>query len=72
LVLACDRAFAEIVAEKTAFVADVAPYTATHAIQVVRGRATRPLYVTAAGIPVTDAAAVVREMSGAAEWPQPG
>ncbi|HTR92411.1 MAG TPA: endonuclease V [Trebonia sp.] len=127
LVLAEDRAFAEIVAEKTAFVANVAPYvpgqflrrelpplravldgvtgieilvvdgyvdldpagrpglgahvhaefgypvigvaktpfvTATHAIPVVRGRATRPLYVTAAGIPVAEAAVMVREMSG--------
>jgi deoxyribonuclease V len=127
LVLVGDRAFAEIVAEKTAFVAPVAPYvpgqflrrelpplravlegvtgiellvidgyvdldpdgrpglgayahaefgfpvigvaktpfvTATHAIPVVRGRATRPLYVTAAGIPVTEAAGMVRMMSG--------
>ena len=127
LVLAEDRAFAEIVAEKTAFVANVAPYvpgqflrrelpplravldgvtgieilvvdgyvdldpagrpglgahvhaefgypvigvaktpfvTATHAIPVVRGRATRPLYVTVAGIPVAEAAVMVREMSG--------
>ena len=127
LVLAGDRAFAEIVAEKTAFVADVAPYvpgqflrrelpplravltgttglevlvidgyvdldpegrpglgahahaefgfpvigvaktpfaTATHAIPVVRGRATRPLYVTAAGLPVAEAAETVRAMSG--------
>ena len=127
LVLASDRAFAEIVAEQTAFVTDVAPYvpgqfllrelpplravlnkvtginllvvdgyvdldpdgrpglgahahaeygfavigvaktpfaTATHAIPVVRGRATRPLYVTAAGMPVADAAEMVRMMSG--------
>jgi deoxyribonuclease V len=127
LVLAGDRAFAEIVAEKTAFVAYVAPYvpgqflrrelpplravleavtgiellvidgyvdldpdgrpglgahahaefgfpvigvaktpfvTATHAIPVLRGRATRPLYVTAAGISAADAAEMVRRMSG--------
>lgn len=127
LVLAGDRAFAEIVAEKKAFVADVAPYvpgqflqrelpplravlagvggveilvvdgyadldpagrpglgahahaefgfpvigvaktpfsTATHAIPVLRGRASRPLYVTAAGIPAGDAAEMVRAMSG--------
>jgi deoxyribonuclease V len=37
---------------------------ATHAIPVVRGRATRPLYVTAAGIPAADAAVLVRMMSG--------
>lgn len=127
LVLAGDRAFAEIVAEKTAFVADAAPYvpgqflqrelpplravlagvggieilvidgyadldpagrpglgahahaefgfpvigvaktpfiTATHAIPVLRGRASRPLYVTAAGIPAVEAAGMVRVMSG--------
>jgi deoxyribonuclease V len=127
LVLAADRAFTEIVAEKTAFIVDVAPYvlgqflrrelpplravldgitgigllvidgyvdldpdgrpglgahahaefgfpvvgvaktpfvTATHAIPVLRGRATRPLYVTAAGIAVADAAEIVRQMSG--------
>jgi deoxyribonuclease V len=127
LVLAGDRTFAKIVAEKTTFVASVAPYVpgqflrrelpplravldgvagiellvidgyvdldpdgrpglgahahaefgfpvigvaktpftaATHAIPVLRGRATRPLYVTAAGIPVADAAEMVRVMSG--------
>jgi len=127
LVLASDRTFTKIVAEKTAFVASVAPYvpgqflrrelpplravlegitgiellvidgyvdldpdgrpglgahahaefgfpvigvaktpyaTATHAIPVLRGRATRPLYVTAAGIPAADAAEIVRMMSG--------
>jgi deoxyribonuclease V len=127
LVLAGDPAFAEIVAEKTACVADVAPYvpgqflrrelpplravlegvteiellvidgyvdldpdgrpglgahvhaefgvpvigvaktpfaTATHAIPVVREPAIRPLYVTAAGIPLANAAELVRLMSG--------
>jgi deoxyribonuclease V len=38
--------------------------TATHAAQVLRGRSSRPLYVTAAGIPVVDAARVVGEMAG--------
>jgi deoxyribonuclease V len=38
--------------------------TATHAAQVLRGRSSRPLYVTAAGIPVTDAARFVRDMTG--------
>ncbi len=37
---------------------------ATHAIPVTRGQATRPLYVTAAGLPATDAADLVRQMSG--------
>ena len=128
LVLASDRTFTEIVAEKTAFVAHVAPYvpgqflrrellpplravlegvagiellvidgyvdldsdgrpglgahahaefgfpvigvaktpfaTATHAIPVLRGRAIRPLYVTAAGISAASAAEMVRVMSG--------
>lgn len=38
--------------------------TATHAVPVVRGRATRPLYVTAAGMPAADAAGIVVNMSG--------
>lgn len=43
---------------KTAF----AP--ATHALPVHRGQATRPLYVTAAGIALPDAADLVRAMAG--------
>ena len=38
--------------------------TATHAAQVFRGQSARPLYVTAAGMTVADAAGVVREMAG--------
>ena len=40
--------------------------TATHAVPVVRGAsgAFRPLYVTAAGLPVQDAADMVRAMAG--------
>jgi deoxyribonuclease V len=37
---------------------------AIHAIPVMRGNATRPLYVTAAGISPVDAAKVVRTMAG--------
>lgn len=37
---------------------------ATHAYPVHRGTATRPLYVTAAGLPVADAAELVRTMAG--------
>ncbi len=37
---------------------------ATHAVPVLRGQATRPLYVTAAGIPVAEAAEMVRAMAG--------
>lgn len=37
---------------------------ASHAARVVRGRSARPLYVTAAGMNVTEAAAVVSEMAG--------
>ncbi|MEJ3744379.1 endonuclease V [Actinomycetes bacterium KLBMP 9797] len=37
---------------------------ATHAAEVRRGAATRPLYVTAAGMPRTDAAALVADMAG--------
>jgi deoxyribonuclease V len=38
--------------------------TATHAIPVLRGTSGRPLYVTAAGMPRTDAADLVRHMAG--------
>jgi deoxyribonuclease V len=39
--------------------------TATHAVPVVRGeRSSRPLYVTAAGMPRQDAADLVRRMAG--------
>ena len=43
--------------------------TATHAIPVVRGNAARPLYVTAAGIPATEAADLVRRMTGRFRMP---
>jgi deoxyribonuclease V len=45
-------------------VAKTAFRTATHAAQVVRGRSARPLYVTAAGMPVGDAARLVSDMAG--------
>jgi len=38
--------------------------TATHAAPVLRGRSARPLYVTAAGMSVADAARLVSEMAG--------
>ena len=38
--------------------------TATHAVPVVRGSSARPLFVTAAGLPATDAADLVRRMAG--------
>jgi deoxyribonuclease V len=38
--------------------------TATHAIPVLRGTSARPLYVTAAGMPRTDAADLIRHMAG--------
>jgi deoxyribonuclease V len=50
-------------------VAKTAFRTATHAIRVCRGIATRPLLVTAAGIPPSDAAAMVRTMAGAHRIP---
>jgi deoxyribonuclease V len=37
---------------------------ATHAVSVVRGSSTRPLFVTAAGMPAADAAELVRRMAG--------
>ena len=36
--------------------------TATHAVPVVRGSSVRPLFVTAAGMPIADAAELVRRM----------
>ncbi|MFB9235546.1 endonuclease V [Plantactinospora siamensis] len=45
-------------------VAKTAFRDATHAVEVRRGAATRPLYVTAAGLPVERAAALVRAMAG--------
>jgi deoxyribonuclease V len=38
--------------------------TATHAAQVVRGRSARPLFVTAAGMTIAEAAQVVERMAG--------
>jgi deoxyribonuclease V len=38
--------------------------TASHAQPVLRGRSARPLFITAAGMTVADAAALVRQMSG--------
>jgi deoxyribonuclease V len=43
--------------------------TATHAVPVLRGRSGRPLYVTAAGLPVQDAVAVVQDMIGVFRMP---
>ena len=43
---------------KTAFV------TATHAAPVLRGQSARPLYLTAAGMTIPDAAVLVAEMAG--------
>jgi deoxyribonuclease V len=45
-------------------VAKTAFRTATHAAAVHRGTAIRPLYVTAAGIPIDEAAALVAAMAG--------
>jgi deoxyribonuclease V len=43
--------------------------TATHAVAVRRGTATRPLYVTAAGVAVDAAAELVTQMAGAHRLP---
>lgn len=42
---------------------------ATHAEPVIRGTSKRPLYVTAAGMPLADAAHLVRTMAGSARLP---
>jgi deoxyribonuclease V len=45
-------------------VAKTAFHTASHAVEVRRGQARRPLYVTVIGIPDIPAAAIVEQMSG--------
>ena len=45
-------------------VAKTAFRTATHAAKVIRGQSSRPLYVTAAGMTVADAADLVSGMAG--------
>jgi deoxyribonuclease V len=45
-------------------VAKTAFTTATHAARVLRGRSSRPLYVTAAGMPIAEAARLVAAMAG--------
>ncbi|WP_240643968.1 endonuclease V [Antribacter gilvus] len=50
-------------------VAKTAFYAATHAVPVTRGRSVRPLWVTAAGLSVVEAAELVRNMAGDARLP---
>jgi deoxyribonuclease V len=38
--------------------------TATHAVQIRRGQSARPLFITAAGLSVADAARLVQDMAG--------
>lgn len=45
-------------------VAKTAFTTATHAVKIVRGRSSRPLYITAAGMTAGDAADLVAGMTG--------
>ena len=52
-------------------VAKTAFRTATHAMPVLRGRSARPLFVTAAGMPLNDAVGLVRHMAGAFGCPTP-
>ncbi|GLY26896.1 endonuclease V [Kineosporia sp. NBRC 101731] len=44
--------------------------TATHAVEVCRGSSQRPLHVTAAGIAVDEAAALVRHLAGPHRIPE--
>lgn len=43
--------------------------TATHAAQIRRGQSARPLFVTAAGMTIADAASLVKEMAGPFRMP---
>ncbi|MER7283914.1 endonuclease V [Dactylosporangium sp. NPDC000244] len=50
-------------------VAKTSFHTATHAVPVLRGGASKPLYVTATGLPPADAAAFVTGMCGPFRMP---
>ena len=50
-------------------VAKTAFWSATHAVPVRRGGAERPLYVTAAGMPLARAAEIVAGMAGPHRMP---
>jgi len=45
-------------------VAKTSFHTARHAVEVRRGTATRPLFVTACGLPLSEAAGIVASMAG--------
>jgi deoxyribonuclease V len=45
-------------------VAKTAYRTATHAVQIRRGGSARPLFITAAGLTIADAAGLVENMAG--------
>jgi deoxyribonuclease V len=62
-------AHAEWLARVVVGVAKTRFRSATHALPVLRGIATRPLWVTAAGMDVAEAAALVTRMAGAARVP---
>lgn len=65
LVLASDAAFSTIESENTVLVGHVAPYQPGEFYRrELRGSATRPLYVTSAGITPAEAASLVAAMSG--------
>jgi deoxyribonuclease V len=50
-------------------VAKTAYRTATHAARIRRGQSARPLYITAAGLTIADAAGLVEQMAGAFRIP---
>jgi deoxyinosine 3'endonuclease (endonuclease V) len=66
IVLASDVSFSVIVAERTVLVPEVAPY----AVPILRGTSARPLFITAAGMPLADAASMVRQMAGPFRLPE--
>lgn len=63
LVVSTKPEFGAIGVAKTSFRA------ATYAEPLLRGTSTKPLYVTAAGMPLADAAHLVRTMAGSARLP---
>ncbi|MCB0008369.1 MAG: endonuclease V, partial [Anaerolineales bacterium] len=61
---ALDQQVAVVGVAKTAF------RGSPHAAQVLRGKSHRPLYITAAGLPLAEAATAIRQMAGAHRLPE--
>jgi deoxyinosine 3'endonuclease (endonuclease V) len=74
LVIAAGPDFSGPLAEHVACVTGVAPYSPgeffRRELPVLRGSSARPLYVTAAGLPLDEAAGLLRRMAGRFRLPE--